>query len=272
MPRIALLLGRSGSGKTVAGALTAPKKPVILIDADRKAKSTSMLEPAIKSGDLTILEITEPLAPGRLDHRVIALSQNKKPIIPPTGWVQFATLVEDLFAKANRPGGTLMIDSWTQLNDHLKRFIIYHDNQGHATLNDRNWGTFLNMNVEAIVALKDACAKTDMDLIVTVHEKTTDIPTKYTTTKRVAEAGVSRVVREGIVQSLIAPSIDGQFGVQMPAYFAEAYQCFVEASHDGVPVWRMRIKPDGIRDLRTSIDTPETVVEPDLSKLWKGGE
>jgi hypothetical protein len=136
--------------------------------------------------------------------------------------------------------------------------------RGHATLSDRNYGTYLNMNAEAVVAMKDACAKVDMDLIITVHEKTSDLPTKHTTTKRVIEQGVSRIVRDGVVQPVIAPSIEGQFGINMPAYFAQVYQCFVETDDDGVPSWRMRIKPDGVRDLRTSIDTPELVVEPNL--------
>jgi hypothetical protein len=273
MPRICLLQGRPGSGKTMVATLTAPKKPVILIDADRKARSTTMLEPAVKAGDLKILEITEPLVPSRMDNRARALTRNEKPSQAPQGWVQFATIVENLFLEADKtkeaPGGTLVIDSWTQLNDHLKRFIIYHDDRGHATLNDRNWGTYLNMNTEAIVALKDACAKWDMDLIITVHERVSDMPTPRTQSKRVVVEGQSRRVMEGDVQAIVSPSIEGQFGNIMPAYFAEVYQTYVDVDHNGVPTWKMRIKPDSLRDLRTSIDTKDLVVDPDLSKLWK---
>ena len=270
MSRVCLLIGRSGSGKTLTGALTAPRRPVILIDADRKAKSTSLLDPAIKNGDLIIHEITEPLVDQRFDYRVKEISANEKPRRHPQGWVQFATIVESLFTGGKKPGGTLMVDSWTQMNDHLKRLIIFLDDKGHATLSDRNYGTYLNMNTEAIVAMKDACGKADMDLIITVHERSTDLPTKHTTSKRItAEGGISRLVREGEVKSVIAPSIEGQFGVNMPAYFSEVYQCYVETDYEGIPTWKMRIKPDGVRDLRTSIDTPELVVEPDLTKLWK---
>lgn len=274
--RSLLIQGPPGTGKTLLAAMTAPKKPRILIDIDGKARSMIALAPLInaKVPDLVVHELGVPLINQRLDYRARAISANEKTPIEPKGWVKFAEIIEDIFQGAEKkgvaPGGTLILDSRTQLCDHLKRYIMHHDPRGKATLNDRNWGTFLNMNVESVDNMKTACKRWDMDYIEIVHERISEKPTSRTTTYRVKspDGGPSRREFEGEMQALIASSIDGQFGLIFASYFTEVYQTFVEVDEDRNPKWKIRILPDGLRDLRTSSITKDALHEPDLSKLW----
>lgn len=257
--RTLLLQGQPGSGKTWC-ALTAPRRPIVVIDVDGKCPEGA--------DGVVVHRLDVPLVEGRLDHRLRALVDNTKPPRTPQGWLRFAELVETILG-GHDPVGTLVVDSWSQLMDHCRELIMHWDRRGHATMSDRNYGTFLSLQAEAVSQLRSACERRGADLIVTVHEKVSDLPTADTRATRIVVDGVSRRQLEGEVKLAVTPAIEGQFSTLMPAYFTDAYLTFVELDVRGTPRWQLRVVPDGVRPLRFwGPPPPQAVVEPDLAKLW----
>jgi len=271
MSRSALLIGPPGSGKSTMACLTAPNKPVHVIDVDRKISAMANLKPAINKGELTYWEVDSPLIEGSLSDRAVGYAKNLKPTLSPRGWLKFAELVSKLDREEPaKSAGTWFIDSFTRVGEHLKRLITHLSEKGHATLVDREWGTYLGMFEETTTTIIDAARDLGKDVLFSVHERVSEVPgdANVRVIKTKDREGIMRREYLGPMEVKIAASIEGQFGIKIGTYFAEVYGLGVELDKEGNPKWTCRILPDGRRDLRTSYEVKSAIVEPDLSKIW----
>lgn len=268
--RAVALMGPPGSGKTEMMCRTAARKPVHVIDIDNKIGSSISLEPLIDSGELSFSPLDVPITDTPLDKVAREYASNTKPSLEPKGWFRFAELVEKLKTdEAAQRAGTWGFDSYTHLSFHARKLIVYQDPRGHATLSDRNYGSYLNLFTETTQRLIELGKRFDKDIIVTVHEKVKDTPTEDTRLVRSTDpSGISRREFSGKMQLNILPSMEGQFAEIMGSFFGEVYQLFVEVDRNGVPTWKCRVHPDGLRPLRTSARLKESEFEPDFRKIW----
>jgi hypothetical protein len=165
--------------------------------------------------------------------------------------------------------GTLVLDSATRLGDHLKRQILYLDPQGTSTLSQRDWGSYLGMFEETFSVLIDVARSADMDLIVCVHERVSEIPGPNTKIIRSPTGKSGESSREfiGTMQIKMAPSIEGQFGLRVASFFEEVYRLECIEGR-----WRCFTRPDGKYDLRTSYMLGAAEHDPDFRKIWKDGQ
>jgi len=247
-------------------ARTALNRPVHFIDIDRKVQSCGLDLP-----DVTVWEIAESLTEDSMADRLKALVDNRKPKSAPQGWPLFSKMVDELpKRKEAMAAGTWAIDSYTRLQDHLKRQILYLDDRGASNLSPRNYGALLSMLEEATSQLIDLAKAYGKDLVVTVHEKVSEVPGPGT--KVVHERNKQGEVEREFIGSMdmkITPSIEGQFSLKMLSYFDEAYGLYVDASSSR-PVWKCRVMPDGRRDLRTSLKVEHTDFPCDFREIWQG--
>lgn len=266
---VTLLIGPPGSGKSSMIGRTAPG-PVHIIDVDRKIASMHILADRISAGDLTFWELQETIAEEGLERRAQRFADNKKPERAPKGWQAFAQMVDKLGKDPTALAAeTWAVDSLTQLAPHLKANILFHSDQGRATFSPREWGYWLSMWTETITVLRDTARTFDKNLILTVHERVSEVPNSSTKLihEKDSQGQVQRVFL-GSMDMRIAASLEGQFGIQIGSYFEEVYQLRVDMEGDK-PRWICRVKPDGRRDLRTSFDVKELEFEPDFRKIWK---
>lgn len=267
MSKTIMLQGPPGSGKTTMACLTAVRKPVHVLDIDRKLIAMASLRSAITSKALTYWELTEPLVEGNLLERARELSGNKKPTKQPQGWIKIAEMIQRLEKdeEAQR-AQTWVLDSFSMAVDHLVRLILYTSDKATAHMNQREWGALLQMCKETITIIIDGARTYDKDLIVTVHERVSEVPGPNTHVIR--SAGGEREFI-GQMNMRIAASVGGQFGLEMARYFEEVYGLSVEMKA-GKPTWVCNVLPDGRRDLRTSFDVKGVAVHScDFTKIWR---
>lgn len=270
--RTTLLIGPPGSGKTTMLATTVVNPPCHVIDIDGKIGSMANLHKALDTKALTYWELGETLVEDSLGRRAQQLAAHENPERPPKGWLKFADLVEKLeHDEDSKRAGTWAIDSLTMLGWHLKRKILYDDKKGTAALSPKNWGAYLNMWVETMSILKDLCRVNGKDLICTVHERMSEIPGPNTKIIKVREGDQTHSEYVGMLDYKIAASIEGQFGLQMGAFFEEVYGLSVVVDDKGGDVrWVCRVLPDGRRDLRNSFSLTKPEYPPDFRVIWSG--
>lgn len=267
--RTTALMGPPGSGKTTMACLTAFRKPVHAIDADRKILSQGNLRNAIDKKELTVREVDEPLVEVALDRRVRELATNTKMTKDPNGWIKFAQLVEELKTDADaQAAGTWFVDSWTRVNAHLLRHLMRVSDNKSGNMRPQDWGALLQMSQESMTILIDLARQYDKDLIVSVHERFSEIP-KAGGKVMMKQQGDMRT-RDYVtpMDVKVAASVQGQFGNEFGAYFNEVYSLRVDMDGDK-PRWVCRVHPDGVRDLRTSFMLTQSEFEPDFRKIWK---
>lgn len=266
---IVALMGPPGSGKTTMGALTAPRKPVHVIDVDRKIGSMASLQEAIGNGGLTYWTIDDPLTEDSLSQRLQSLVKDEKSVRPPKGWTAFANYCGRLDTDPDAKGaGTWMVDSTTQLGLHLKAHIQWLRGKSKFVWDD--WNAWASVWKETTTILIDAALSLDKDLIVTFHERVSEIPSESTSRVLVKSSEKGGVQREylGAMDVKIAAAIEGAFGLTFGAFFTEVYALRVEIEN-GKPKWVCRVLPDGKRDLRTSFDVGGRAEwPPDFKLIW----
>jgi hypothetical protein len=264
------LISPPGAGKTTMCALTAPP-PVHFLDVDRKVGTMASIVDRLVDGRVTHWPLAETQTEGGLAERVkeLAIRGNKQVPKTPQGWVRFAAMVDRLEKdEMSKRASTWVVDSATHLVPHLMNLILHYSG-ATAGMSPREWGYFLRMWSETITALRDAAIAQGKNLIVTVHEQVSDVPLPGTRVlhEKNSEGRVERVFM-GQMGMKIIPSIQGQFGSLMGSYFEEVYALRVDMV-DGHPKWICRVKPDGLRDLRTSFAVAREEFDPDFRKIWR---
>lgn len=265
---ICCLIGAPGTGKTEMIARTA-RQPVHFIDVDRKLAASARIAPLIAKGGVTYWELSETLSESSLQTRLIEASKNSKPTKEPLGWRNFAQLVEKLPRDpVSAAAATWAIDSYTLLGDHLKRAVLHWDDKGISTMSQRNWGTYLMVHEETVTCLIDVARSAGKDLIITIHEKPSEVPNANTRVRHTKDAQ-GNPTREflGDLDLRIAPTVEGQFATKMFSYFPEVYGLRVDTT-GGTPKWVCRLRPDGKRDLRCTYDVKGDEVAPDFRLIW----
>ena len=123
-----VLVGEWGSGKSTAAA-TAPG-PVLYIDVDNKLHRMENLRPMLDKGDLIQWPITEPLGSISLrDRALMNPKPGQKVVVPrPKGYLQIADMVErlarDKCTVDGRKIGTVVLDSYTSMDEQLRRLLM----------------------------------------------------------------------------------------------------------------------------------------------------
>jgi len=269
---IVALIGPPGHGKSTMACLTAVRKPVHVVDIDRKIKSMFAFQNALAKGELTYKEIGETLNEEKsLTKRLDALVKLESGLLrAPRGWSNFAnyvgTLEEDETVKKS---GTLVIDSYTQLAPHLRAHIQFLRGKSKFVFDD--WSTWKAMWAETTTILVDYALTYDKDLIITLHERVSKKPGEQTSKVMVRRGDKGEQSKEylGTMDVRIAGSIEGAFGLEFGTYFTDVYALKVVVDSAKKPTWRCRVLPDGQRDLRCSFDVKEQAEwEPDFRKIW----
>jgi len=265
------LIGDPGSGKSRM-ASTALRKPVHFYDIDRKLLSAAWAEPLLLSGDITVKELEEPVDASSIGNRLRAMIAKKRPPTQPQGWVQFG----EYFNAHDDPNwiaaGTVVVDSLTLLNEHLKTFISYAADKPKFQFDQ--WNALKSTWMDTMSTLRDLHREQDKDLIVTVHERSKTEPGERVhgamTERAVGGSGeVSyQTIYQGQMDVEVWASIDGAFGNLIGAQMDEYYRLYVEMEGD-TPIWKCRVQPDGKRNLRTSFNVNKPVFNPDFKEIWK---
>lgn len=273
--RITLLQGRPGAGKTMMSCLTAVRKPVYVMDIDRKLAGHEWAAKPIASGALRVWELAETLDEVNLNSRIKQLTENTAANVAPQGWKKFADHYNTLSTnKDAMESGTWVVDSATRLGDHFQTHISFLAKKNKLTFDQ--WMTYLKGWHATMSVLVDLAMKHDKDLIVTVHEKdretagdeTTGVKYEYV---KSGEGVAKQRVLQGTMDIQIVPTIDGSFAGVMASYFQEVYHLYVKesTSETAMPEWKCRVVPDGKRALRTSFPVKQPVFKPDFKEIWK---
>lgn len=266
------LQGDAGGGKSKM-ATTAPQQPVHFADIDRKILSAGWAQPLLDSGQVTVWELEEPVDKANFNARVASLTKNSKPLVPPQGW----TLFGEYFNAHNDPNwvkaGTVVIDSATVLNEHLKTHIQFLAGIGKFEWD--HWNALKKSWMDTLSALRDLHRAHGKDLILTVHERDKSEPgdkvtgVKTEATFKPSTGTTYTEVYQGTKDYKVWASIDGAFGNLIGVQMDEYYHLYVDTSDRENPIWRCRVKPDGMRNLRTSFNVDKAVYEPDFKAIWK---
>lgn len=271
--KVVCLQGDPGSGKSMMAGKTAIKRPVHFVDVDRKILSAGWSQKYIDSKDITVWELSEPLDKSSLNSRVYSLVKKAKPPVQPKGWTMFG----EYFNAHDDPNwvaaGTVVIDSYTLVNEHAKIHINYLADVGKFQFDQ--WNALKMLHIDTVSMLSDLHRHHNKDLILILHERDKSEPGDKTTGSKmertVSASGDAsyQEVWQGTKDYKVWASIDGAFGGLLGMQMDEYYYLYVDASDVDNPTWRCRVKPDGKRNLRTSFDLPNAVYAPDFREIWK---
>jgi len=274
--RTICLQGEPGSGKSRMGCLTAVNKPVHVVDIDCKIAGAGWAQAALKSGELTYWEVSEPIDDSNLKSRMLGLSKDLKtarPTIEPKGWALMAELAYRLPKdEVSMRAGTWMFDCLTLANEHAKSMIMHGAGRSKFTFDQ--WTNLKICWMQTISVWRDLARENGKDLIFTVHERFKEEPgelTKGVRLEAVSSGGDTALQKTYVGQQDIAvwAAIDGQFGQLIGGLTDEYYWLYVDASNRDKPVWKCRVWPDGRRALRTSFMLDKAEWEPDFRKIWR---
>ena len=272
--RTTTLQGDPGSGKSMMGALTAVRKPVHVIDIDRKLASAGWAEKALQSKELTYWELAEAFDDTNFKNRLDGLGRDLRKATPlqPQGIIKFAEYVYSMPKNQDAmAAGTWMFDSLTMLNEHAKTLIMHLAGRSKFTFDQ--WTALKVWWMETMSCIRDIARENNKDLIFTVHERFKEEPGDRTTGVRMeaVKSGDDISLQKtyvGTQDVKVWASIDGAFGDLIGAQCDEYYYIYVKIN-EGKPQWRCRVQPDGRRSLRTSFPNRDVEYECDFRKIWK---
>lgn len=254
MPFSTLLIGEPGSGKTVA-ACTAPG-PVGVIDVDYKLHKMELIanklrNPLNPKGKVIQIPIDFALNKGKLGASANIKHEQGGNFTQqiPQGYNKIAEIITEI----EKTGGiwqgvklgTLVIDSYTSTQEHLKRLLIAAN--GKATMTKPLYGVFLT-NLED---LNNSLIRLPINVIIIAHQRVN----KDEDTGRLS----------------IEPMVEGQMASKLGKEFEEIY--FMQKSISGignaaVAKYEMMTVGDSLRTTaRTSRKLP-ALVEPDFCKIY----
>ncbi len=239
-----LLVGAPGAGKTTA-ASTAPT-PILFLDVDNKLHKMVNLKEKLANGAIIQVPIDEPLQ----DIKLSTLSlMNLKPgtkinMKRPKGYQQLADAIDKIVAdKGHWNGiklGTVVLDSYTTTDEHIRRLLMSVN--GSATMTLPLYGTLLT-NFET---LNNTLLRLPCNVIMICHQK----PEKDELT--------------GIVS--YTPLINGQMSTKIAKDFEEVY--FMEKKvSGGKATYEMLTIGSSMKPCRTS-RLLEAKVEPNFQVIY----
>ena len=248
-----VLYGRPGSGKTtMASTMTKLGYKVHYIDMDCKIKTMKNLQPMLQDGSITYEECPYPLDRGTMKSRV---TQGVKyfPKVTPQGYLWLIDQIDTLESSPPEDASqtVLVLDTMTNVNRHLKRFIRYHVKS--MKIGFTGWDAILMNYEELFIGFHALQPDTYAHTIITVHAKDDK--------DEVIEAIESR------------PLIDGQFKDAVGDSCEEMY--FLEAEAIGkmanATFWAIT-KPVGRVTQARSSRAVKTKVEQDFKIIFEGEE
>ena len=171
-----LLVGPPGSGKTTAAATLAKLGPVGLIDFDYKAHKMENLNSVIRStsnpkGNLIHIPINYPLSTiGLKALSTTKLDQGgKQESTQPKGYLKFVEIMDKLEQDKYKWDGEqlfgLILDSYTSMQEHLKRLLLSANSKMTMTL--ALYGPMLT-NLEEV---NNIFIRLPIHTIILAHEK-----------------------------------------------------------------------------------------------------
>jgi hypothetical protein len=185
------------------------------------------------------------------------------------GWTKLADYIYEMpkIEDAKR-AGTWMFDSLTAAGEHLKAHIMFL--AGKSKYEWDQWNAYKIGWLGTLSVLRDLAKEHGKDLILTVHERFGDVPgEKSRGVEYVVDAKGNRTRNVLGTQDLkVWASIDGAAGQLIGKDMDEYYHLFVEMIGDK-PVWKCRVRPDGLRNLRTTFDVKQDEYTPDFGEIWK---
>ena len=243
-----LLIGPPGAGKTTVAA-TAPK-PVLFLDMDNKLHKMENIKSKLESGDVIQWAIDEPLIEVKLTRLLESPTKpGEKFVLPrPKGYFKLAEMIDNLEAskciiehRGNKVKvKTVVLDSYTSVNEHLKRLLM-SVNQSN-TVTQPLYGMVL-INFEA---LNNTLLRLDANIIMICHEK------------------VDKDELSGAIS--YRPLIDGQMSNKIGKDFEEVY--FMEKVVKGeTAFYEMLTIGTSLKPCRTSRILPARVV-PDFEVIY----
>lgn len=267
------LIGPPGVGKSTMVVKTALKRPIHIIDVDRKVRTMATFRPYIEKGEVTYKEIGETIQEDGLKQRLVSLVKDEKIARPPRGWTSIANYVGELESDPQaKAAGTILWDSYTLTAQHLRAHIQYLKGKSKFAWDD--WSTWYSMWTEVTTIMCDYALATEKDFMITIHERVNEKPGDRTkgvqVTEHISPQGVPTHTKTylGTQDILIAGSVSGQFGLEFAAHFTDVYRLAIDMIDDK-PKWVCRVLPDGLRDLRCSYEVyGQAEWEPDFRQIW----
>ena len=245
----ALIVGEWGAGKTTC-ACTAPG-PIVVLDMDNKVRKMINIRERVNKGEIICLPIEEQLSSMGLAR--MATEENKHGAekvtqARPKGYLKFVEYVEQLektqcILPDGRKIGTVVMDSYTTVTEHLKRLILACNSKTNMT--QPLYGTLLS-NYEEINNTLLRLTRFGVNVIFICHES------------------FEKDELSGVVS--IRPLLEGQMKFKIGKDFEEVYFMIKTVTKQGA-TYKMLTVGDGLRQGRTSRTLP-LEVEPKLSKIW----
>ncbi len=227
-------------------ALTAPK-PVLVLDVDYKLHKMVNSEALLKSKEVIQWAINEPLSEVTLS-RLASIDPGpatKVTMQRPKGYLQLADMIDRLVVSGcmvdGRKIATVVLDSYTSMNEHLKRLLMAAN--GTSTMTLPLYGTAL-INFET---LNNTLIRLPANVIFICHEQ---------------------VDKDELTGKITYnPLIDGSMKNKIGKDFEEVYYLEKTVSGDKVKYEALTVG-NSMKSCRTSRVLPAKV-EPDFAKIYK---
>ena len=241
-----LLIGEPGCGKTTMAA-TAPK-PILFLDLDNKLHRMVNLEPKLKSGEIIQWTTEAPLAAvslKRLAGTKFDEGRDKFNVPQPKGYIEFSDMIDKLVESKcvidGKKIATIVLDSYTSLNEHIKALILAAN--GAMSMSMPLWGVLLR-NFEI---MHGTVLRLPTNVIFCAHQQ------------------VDKDELTGKIS--YRPLIDGAMKDKIGKDFEEMY--YLEKTVQGSEVkYEALTVGNSMKSCRTSRVLPAKV-EPDFSKIYK---
>lgn len=241
-----LLVGEPGSGKTTA-ACTAPG-PIGVIDFDNKLHKMENLKKKLDSKEVIQIAIDTPLSKYGLRRLSTEKPDQKTVVERPEGYLKFVSAMEALEKSGYVYNGvklnTLVVDSYTALQEHLKRLLMAANDKSSMTL--PLYGVLL-ANLEEV---NNTLVRMPINVVVICHQR------------------IDKNELTGTIKYY--PFVEGQMSTKIGKEFEEIYYMQKTVSGIGATAtarYEMMTLGDNMRDCRTSRALP-ALVEPDFCKIY----
>lgn len=244
-----LLIGPPGSGKTTASSTAPP--PILFLDCDNKLHKMENIKDKMGRGEIIQWAIDDPLSEITLARLAgIDTKPGTKVAIPrPKGYMRLAEMIQSLvendcmieYEGKKVRVNTVVLDSYTSMNEHLKRLLMAANSTSTMTL--PLYGVAL-INYETI---NNTLLRLKANVIFICHEK------------------VDKDELSGKISYL--PLIDGQMKDKIGKDFEEVY--YLEKTVRGDKVsYEMMTVGNSMKACRTS-RVLGARVEPNFSIIYK---